>query len=608
MARRQRTPEGAWYWGYAGMKPYNPFAYSEDRQPLPNTDTNNNNYYDKNHGGSHHHHHHYYNPHLSPPPPPPSPPGRARADAVLYTNPYYVDKRQEVAAFDTFADKGDNDRRVKENPSSMAHPSYYYKKPDHHPSYHNPWHHHGGGEEEEGGGGGGEGRRSSREDDGRRERGGGGGDDTHFTFITDAKQQLQQQRNSNNVDFKLHGSRSSPRPIPEDFKLYDPAAAPKNGPTSWDVHKPREPFSPPPPRHDSPRNRFHHHDHHDHHNADDDADDRAQGRERERERELELYSPRGRLSPRKGVAPLHYEPSFQDPGASPRKKTLPPWEREYREELGAGGGGGGCGGLGYAGYGPVDGGQLGEERGGGGGGRPQVKVLDPMMTGVVSGPKQVSSRKTGSAFLFIRYRGDCHAVVGQACQAARTRDLRGQYIGIADKVYDFGDIHGKNRCGYAVFQLPSLENAELFYNYDKVIRQPDFPRPYGDTEVFAINLQTDPGIVKDYRTFLLSEVTLNDGPGEASMREYHMRFMEPFYRLLLKHEALSYAAFCDRSSRKSFKRRYFGPHDFITLHLFRDFQHFELVRNDPEYTHLRSIHNAMAEEKCSIFTVRPTFL
>ena len=88
-----------------------------------------------------------------------------------------------------------------------------------------------------------------------------------------------------------------------------------------------------------------------------------------------------------------------------------------------------------------------------------------------------------------------------------------------------------------------------------------------------------------FDTFLLSEISLNDGLGEASLAYYVEHFKEPFARLLedSQYRALPYAAFShDLEDRKSLRRHFFGPKVLVTLHLFRHPEHLESVMKDSE--------------------------
>ena len=68
-------------------------------------------------------------------------------------------------------------------------------------------------------------------------------------------------------------------------------------------------------------------------------------------------------------------------------------------------------------------------------------------------------------------------------------------VSFLPQVFDYGYPPGPDE-GCAVFQFPSLKNAEVFFQCDKRIRQPDFPPPQGHAEIFAISLQSDPNTMQ----------------------------------------------------------------------------------------------------------------
>lgn len=53
-------------------------------------------------------------------------------------------------------------------------------------------------------------------------------------------------------------------------------------------------------------------------------------------------------------------------------------------------------------------------------------------------------------------------------------------------MYDFGYEKGPVE-GMGVFHFPSMEKADIFFQMDPIIRQPDFPAPGGHAEIWAIN-------------------------------------------------------------------------------------------------------------------------
>ena len=68
-------------------------------------------------------------------------------------------------------------------------------------------------------------------------------------------------------------------------------------------------------------------------------------------------------------------------------------------------------------------------------------------------------------------------------------------VSFLPQVFDYGYPPGPEE-GCAVFQFPSLRNAEIFFQCDKRFRQPDFPPPQGHAEIFAISLQSDPNTMQ----------------------------------------------------------------------------------------------------------------
>nr|KAG5703446.1 hypothetical protein BaRGS_022495 [Batillaria attramentaria] len=335
--------------------------------------------------------------------------------------------------------------------------------------------------------------------------------------------------------------------------LYDPAQDRANGdrPAYYDQQNPRQDGYRP-PVYDQQRQ---------------DSDRLQMELERQRYHNADYYTgsqnagdwvPPEQFSPRRSTN----DPNFQRAAGEGRK--TPPWERDRADQV-------------PKGYGEVKG-QMGDQR------FAYDRQFTPRMTRAeVSRPAGSEPRKAGGAFLFVRFplqRGENTSCVAKACIQAKTSDLGGRFVGIARKVFDFGFPPGLDD-GCAVFQFPSLTNAEVFYDSDKRIRQPDFPPPQGHAEIFVISLRKDPNTMQLFDTFLLSEVSLNAGLSEASMAEYREKFQEPFAELLQERGALPYAALCEtQNDRKSLRRHFFPNKILVTLHMFKGPKHLESVMED----------------------------
>ncbi|KAK7114396.1 uncharacterized protein [Littorina saxatilis] len=313
--------------------------------------------------------------------------------------------------------------------------------------------------------------------------------------------------------------------------------------------------------------------------------------------ELE-WEPPEQFSPRKTTTDPSWVQKQQQPPGSPKK--LPPWERDRdldRESPRM-----------FVGQGQhLDGYGQGQQLDGYGQGQTIAGGFDPRLARA-DVPKSLVQHGSGGAFLFVRFplaRGENVHVTAKACIQAKTSDLGGRFVGIARRVYDYGYPPGNDE-GCAVFQFPSLKQAEVFFRCDKRIRQPDFPPPQGSAEIFAINLLCDPNTIQTYDTFLLSEITLNDGLSEANVQYYVDQYVDQCTRLMEEPQfkALPYAAFSKNpDDRKSMRRHFFGPRTIIALHMFQRPENLEELMQDKRYSTLRSIHNALATEKCSIFTI-----
>lgn len=102
---------------------------------------------------------------------------------------------------------------------------------------------------------------------------------------------------------------------------------------------------------------------------------------------------------------------------------------------------------------------------------------------------------TGVSFLFVSLIFCCCFLQVYTLLLPRS-DVR-VFTGVSflPQVFDYGYPPGPDE-GCAVFQFPSLKNAEVFFQCDKRIRQPDFPPPQGHAEIFAISLQSDPNTMQ----------------------------------------------------------------------------------------------------------------
>lgn len=213
------------------------------------------------------------------------------------------------------------------------------------------------------------------------------------------------------------------------------------------------------------------------------------------------------------------------------------------------------------------------------------------------------------AFMFIRFplgRGENVHNVEKWCVQAKPQNMGGQFLGIARRVFDYGFTKEPQE-GCAVFQFNSLGNAQIFFDSDHRLKQPDFPPPQGHADIFSIEMDEVPPNIKVYDTFLYSEITLSDGLSEASLAQYEVAFKHPFTRLLQdpQFDCKPYVCYSTmpETDRKMHRKHFFGPKVIVAVHLFRGPVDLEQLMKDQRYSYLRSIHNAMAQEKCSIFTV-----
>ncbi|CAG5121261.1 unnamed protein product, partial [Candidula unifasciata] len=229
-------------------------------------------------------------------------------------------------------------------------------------------------------------------------------------------------------------------------------------------------------------------------------------------------------------------------------------------------------------------------------------VVDPRVGGQHDGIGLIGSRN-GGALLFIRFpvgQGENIQVASQAFLKSKTHDNGGRFLGLAKKVYDFGYEKGPTEA-IGVFHFPSIEKAFLFFQMDPIIRQPDFPPPYGHAEMWIVSNAYLPDNLQLFNTFLLSEVQLHSG---KEKREFFETFQKPFENYLYKNGAMPFVV-CSYGSfdRKSLRRHNYDPAAIVTCHLFQGLDHLNWISGDETYSKFRSLHNQMATEKCSIFSL-----
>lgn len=232
----------------------------------------------------------------------------------------------------------------------------------------------------------------------------------------------------------------------------------------------------------------------------------------------------------------------------------------------------------------------------------QSDLMDPRMGGHYDGMGLAGSRN-GGALLFIRFpvgQGENVQVAAHAFLKSKTHDNGGRFLGLAKKVFDFGYEKGPTEA-IGVYHFPNMDKAFLFFQMDPIIRQPDFPPPYGHAEMWIVCNAYLPDNLHLFNTFLLSEVELHSGKDK---REFFESFQKPFESYLYKNGAMPFVV-CSYGShdRKSLRRHTYPPNSIVTCHLFQGLEHLNWMTNDETYSKFRSLHNQMATEKCSIFTV-----
>ncbi|XP_059178248.1 uncharacterized protein LOC131957447 [Physella acuta] len=227
---------------------------------------------------------------------------------------------------------------------------------------------------------------------------------------------------------------------------------------------------------------------------------------------------------------------------------------------------------------------------------------DPRVGGAHDGIGLIGSRN-GGALLFIRFpigQGENVQVAAHAFLKSKTHDNGGRFLGLAKKTFDFG-YEKRPTEAIGVFHFPSMDKALLFFQMDTIIRQPDFPPPYGHAEMWIVSNAYLPDNLNLFNTFLLSEVELHNGKDK---REFFETFQKPFESYLYKNGAMPFVV-CSYGSydRKSLRRHTYPPNSIVTCHLFQGLDHLNWITNDETYSKFRSLHNQMATEKCSIFTL-----
>ncbi|CAL1536538.1 unnamed protein product [Lymnaea stagnalis] len=232
----------------------------------------------------------------------------------------------------------------------------------------------------------------------------------------------------------------------------------------------------------------------------------------------------------------------------------------------------------------------------------QSDLMDPRIGGHYDGMGLVGSRN-GGALLFIRFpvgQGENVQVAAHAFLKSKTHDNGGRFLGLAKKVFDFGYEKGPTEA-IGVYHFPNMDKAFLFFQMDPIIRQPDFPPPYGHAEMWIVCNAYLPDNLHLFNTFLLSEVELHSGKDK---REFFESFQKPFESYLYKNGAMPFVV-CSYGShdRRSLRRHTYPPNSIVTCHLFQGLEHLNWMTNDETYSKFRSLHNQMATEKCSIFTL-----
>jgi len=222
-----------------------------------------------------------------------------------------------------------------------------------------------------------------------------------------------------------------------------------------------------------------------------------------------------------------------------------------------------------------------------------------------SGLAASSNGKKGGALLFIRFpigQGDTSNIIpaAQAFLRAKIHDVGGVFLGIAKKTFDFGyDNNSSEAIG--VFHFPTMDKAVLFFQLDPVIRQPDFPPPYGHSQMWIVCNAYLPDNMDLFNTFLLSEVSLHKG---KTKREFFENFQVDFEKYLAKNGVMPFVV-CSygNQDRCSLRRHAYPASSIVTCHLFQGLEHLQKLSREETYCKFRSLHNQMAVEKCSIFTL-----
>ncbi|XP_055891810.1 uncharacterized protein LOC106050898 isoform X2 [Biomphalaria glabrata] len=232
----------------------------------------------------------------------------------------------------------------------------------------------------------------------------------------------------------------------------------------------------------------------------------------------------------------------------------------------------------------------------------QNDLMDPRVGGHHDGIGLIGNRN-GGALLFIRFpvgQGENVQVAAHAFLKSKTHDNGGRFLGLAKKVYDFG-YEKRPTEAIGVYHFPSMDKAFLFFQMDPIIRQPDFPPPYGHAEMWIVSNAYLPDNMNLFNTFLLSEVELHSGKDK---REFFETFQKPFESYLYKNGAMPFVI-CSYGSydRKSLRRHSYPPNSVVTCHLFQGLDHLNWITNDETYSKFRSLHNQLATEKCTIFNL-----
>jgi len=210
--------------------------------------------------------------------------------------------------------------------------------------------------------------------------------------------------------------------------------------------------------------------------------------------------------------------------------------------------------------------------------------------------------RKGGALLFIRFpvgHGDV-AVAAQAFHRAKIHDVGGVFLGLARKSFDFG-YESSTTQAIGVFHFPNLEKATLFFQLDPLIRQPDFPAPYGHSQMWIVCNAYLPDNMELFNTFLLSEIELHPG---KTKREFFETFQVDFEKYLAMNGVMPFVI-CSYGSqdRHSLRRHAYPANHIVTCHLFQGLDHLKKISEEETYCKFRSLHNQMATEKCTIFTL-----